>query len=155
MNYLVKQNSLLQARQLGYLGLLPFILSSAFIWLPEFQNIAVKSLSVYAAMILTFIGGVHWGIALKSPQLTDSKKNNSIKNQFIFSTIPSLLAWATIVFLQPFALFILAIGFALFWQFEKSLYQQYLPNWYLQLRNRLTLIVCLFILIGWIGTLLI
>ena len=137
---------------LGYLGLIPFLASSALTWFTQFHAFAVKSLSIYAAVILTFIGGVHWGIAMQIDQNKIQPKNN-IRNQFIFSVIPSLIAWMTIVFFNPHALIILALCFGLFWFIEKSNYQEYLPSWYTQLRPHLTLIAFLSIIIGWMATL--
>ncbi len=146
------QEITLLPRLFGYFGLVPFVISSFFIWSPQYQYYALQSLSIYAAVILTFIGGVHWGIAMQTLQNTQ-QLDNAIRNQFIFSLIPSLLAWVAIVFLNPFALIILAVCFTLFWWIEKSYYQQHLPSWYMQLRNHLTLVVVLCIIFGWLGTL--
>ena len=148
-----QQESTFTARILGYLGLVPFLVSSFLIWLPLFHRFAVDSLSIYAAVILTFIGGVHWGLAMQSFQDANRPKNNGNHNQFIFSIIPSLLAWVAIVFFKPFALILLALCFGLFWLVERSCYKQNLPSWYSQLRNHLTLIASLCIIIGWFGTL--
>jgi hypothetical protein len=137
-------------RLLGYLGLIPFIVSSALIWIPLYHHTALESLSIYAAVILTFVGGVHWGIAVLRTQQTSSLR---VSSQFIFSVVPSLIAWITIVFINPYALIILAISFVLFWLIEKLHYQQPLPAWYSQLRNHLTLVATFSIIVGWLGTL--
>jgi uncharacterized membrane protein len=129
---------------------LPFIVSSALIWIPLYHQTALESLSIYSALIVTFIGGVHWGIAVQLTQKTNHSRTN---NQFIISVAPSLIAWVTIVFIQPYALIILAISFVLFWLIEKLHYQQHLPAWYSQLRNHLTLVATLSIIFGWLGTL--
>ncbi len=136
------------AKLLGYLGLIPFLCSSLLIWIPKFHQIAVHSLTIYATVILTFIGGVHWGIALQQTQSADNTNN-----RFIFSVIPSLVAWIAVVFIKPYALIILIGCFIVFRLIEKRLYQQLIPVWYAQLRDQLTVIATLSILVGWVGTL--
>ena len=138
------------ARWLGYLGLIPFVISSMLIWLHPNQQLAFQSLSIYATVILTFIGGVHWGIALQTIQNTGHTPN--LSKQFIFSVIPSLFAWIALLLLNEDALIILALGFVLFWWFEKSFYQDTIPSWYARLRTHLTVVASLSIIIGWFGT---
>ena len=82
-----KQTELIKIRTakfLGYLGLIPFVVSSSLIWLQEYQEFAYASLSIYTAIILTFIGAVHWGITISSR----TKYNCSIK--LIFSKLKSM-----------------------------------------------------------------
>ena len=140
----------LTPRWVGYLGLIPFIASSLFIWSPQYHQFALQSLSIYAAVILTFIGSVHWGIAMQHIGKTNKQNSNM---QFVFSIIPSLFAWIVILFFETYALIILALGFVTFWWFEKSNYQDVLPAWYSKLRMHLTMIATLSIMIGWFGTL--
>lgn len=147
------QENALTPRYLGYLGLIPFLISSLLIWLPQFHHHAVKSLTIYAAVILTFIGGVHWGIAMQSMQTAEQVENKCPHNQFIFSIVPSLLAWVAVVFLESYSLIMMSLWFVLFWWIEKLHYQQRLPKWYSKLRNHLTLTATLSIMIGWFGTL--
>lgn len=144
------QTSVFIPRLLGYSGLIPFIISSALIWIPQYHQTAFESLSIYSAIIVTFIGGVHWGIAV---QLTQQAIPSRVNSQFIFSVIPSLIAWVAIVFIQSYTLIILAISFVLFRLIEKLHYIQHLPAWYSQLRNHLTLVATLSIIVGWLGTL--
>ena len=138
---------------LGYLGLIPFFASSILIWVPQYHQYGVESLKAYSAIILTFIGGVHWGLAMQSVQDANSPEANYYHNQFIFSVIPSLIAWIAIVFLKPFSLIILALCFCVFWFSEKLLYIHLFSTWYRKLRNHLTLVATLIIAIGWLGTL--
>jgi len=142
---LEQQNSL--PKLLGYLGLIPFLCSALLIWIPQFHHIAVQCLTIYATVILTFIGGVHWGIALQQSQNTDNTDS-----RFIFSVIPSLVAWLAVVFIKPYALIILVLCFIAFRLVEKRLYEQSIPLWYAQLRDQLTVIATLAILVGWVGT---
>ena len=144
--------SALTPKILGYLGLVPFLTSGVLVWFTQFHTYAVKSLSIYAAVILTFIGGVHWGIAMHTLQNKNQSKTNA-RNQFIFSVIPSLIAWMTIVFTNSSGLVIIALCFGMFWLIGKLYFQEYLSSWYIQLRTHLTWIACFSIIIGWFGTL--
>ena len=49
------------ARWLGYGGLLPFVAGAGLVWLVqgEAQVYASMALSAYAAVILSFLGGIH------------------------------------------------------------------------------------------------
>lgn len=58
------------ARKLGYAGLVPFIAGALFIWLlsgrvdDEPFNFVVLALSSYAALIISFLGGIPWGLVM-------------------------------------------------------------------------------------------
>ncbi len=144
--------SALTPKILGYLGLIPFLTSGVLIWFTQFHTYAIKSLSIYAAVILTFIGGVHWGIAMHTHQNKNQSKINT-RNQFIFSVIPSLIAWSAIVFSNSTGLVIIALCFGMFWLIEKLYFHEYLSSWYMRLRSHLTLVACFSIIIGWLGIL--
>ena len=135
---------------LGYLGLIPFIVSSVLVWIPEYHHIATQSLTTYAAVIVTFIGGVHWGIAMQTLNAIDND-HHSVSTQFIFSIIPSLVAWIAVVMNQSYSLLIIAICFVLFWYIEKVFFNKTLKNWYRSLRTNLTFVATICIVIGWLG----
>lgn len=139
-------------RLLGYLGLIPFIVSSLLVWVPEYHHYAVQSLTIYATVIVTFIGGMHWGLAMQAFKTSSDHDDQFLRNQFIFSVVPSLVAWLTVVVAQSYSLIILAICFVSFWYLEKSIFSKTLENWYTKLRNHLTVVATLFIVIGWLGT---
>lgn len=143
-------------RLLGYLGLLPFILSSILVWVPEYHNFAIQSITLYAAVILTFIGGVHWGLAIQACKTSSANERDqndrALRNQFIFSILPSLVAWLAVLIAQPYSLLIMAIGFVTFWISEKILFSKALEPWYSTLRNHLTIVATLCIVMAWLGT---
>ena len=75
---------------LGYGGLLPFIAtalgsvldgSHAPFWLDA--QIA------YGAVILSFVGALHWGFAMLAADLDDAERDA----RYLWSVIPALLAW--------------------------------------------------------------
>ena len=57
------------ALRLGYAGLLPFVAGAGLVWLvrPEVHPYVALALSGYAAVILSFLGGIHWGLAMREP----------------------------------------------------------------------------------------
>lgn len=60
------------ARRLGLAGLIPFVLGAALVWLftpesyREVQAPVTLALAGYAAAIVAFLGGVHWGLAMRA-----------------------------------------------------------------------------------------
>ena len=51
-------------RTLGHAGLIPFVLLALLVWLvnAELQAWVAIALVSYAALIVSFLGGIHWGI---------------------------------------------------------------------------------------------
>ena len=124
------------AKSLGYAGLIPFIVFSIGSWfqLPMISD-STYILTAYAAIILSFMGAIHWGIAMSSSEDQNGK-------YFIASVIPGLIAWLALLMPQRYAIILLMIGFVALiiydWSVEKP---QRLPGWYIPMRNRLTLVV--------------
>lgn len=78
---------------LGLAGLVPFA-ASALLSLysdPETSSIALRSLAAYAAVILSFLGGVRWGVLLSDRHRFDSY------GPAIVSVVPSILAWLALL----------------------------------------------------------
>lgn len=58
------------AARLAYAGLAPFVLGAVLVWLgmsPDAQEGLVLALSAYAALVVGFLAGVHWGFAMRDP----------------------------------------------------------------------------------------
>ena len=59
---------------LGYAGLIPFVVFSIGSWLPlPMISNAVFVLIAYAAMILAFMGAIHWGVAMANTEDNNKK----------------------------------------------------------------------------------
>lgn len=130
---------------IGYLGLIPFVISSLAIWVSAYRELAYESLAIYASIILTFIGAVHWGFSSSTSQ---ENKSNA---RLIFSITPALVSWLALLTVYEYVLPIFAICFALFWLIERYNFAEILPLWYIKLRSRLSFIVVGFLLLGWLG----
>ena len=126
---------------LGYGGLQPFIALAALVWLlPDKAPALLSALLAYGAVILSFVGALHWGFAIALPALDDNSRNAS----YVWSVIPALVAWVALIAPQSVAVVLLVSGFLLQYGRDRALAQlSKLPSWYLGLRLQLTCVACL------------
>ena len=75
------------ALRLGYAGLVPFVLGAVLVWLVhrDVQPYATLLLAGYGAVIVSFLGGVHWGLGMR--QAVPSPAS------FTWGAACSLVAW--------------------------------------------------------------
>lgn len=136
------------ARTISLVGAIPFAAGAALLWIGaiggltgEFVSVALKG---YSAVILSFLGGVHWGLALSA---ADPGARN---RELLFSIVPALVGWVAILFVPKVALMVLAIAFLLQGLFDIWIaLKDHAPGWYARLRAELTAIVCVLLLIAW------
>lgn len=125
---------------LGLAGLLPFLASVAAAWLAPvaWQAVAVRAFLGYGAVILSFLGGVQWGVAM----CRERPGGGAFGRRMLLAMVPSLVAWPALL-LHPLAgAWVLAMGFALVRLHELSRGGgARLPGWYHSLRMPLTLVV--------------
>lgn len=123
------------ALALGIAGLVPFVGLAGIIVLNAHlpATDAWRALSLYGAVILSFMGGVHWGLAMA----------HSVSSGYLASVVPALVAWFAVAFLPPRpSTTMLAIGFGLLLLYDLATVRQgHAPTWYGPLRRGLTLIV--------------
>jgi hypothetical protein len=126
------------AKALGYAGLVPFIVFSTGCWIPlPFVSDAAAILVAYAAVILSFMGAVHWGAAM-------ARSGHATGKYYISSVIPALIAWPALLIEQSLALAVLLAGFIGLYVYDRSVQrEQVFPGWYIPLRTKLTAIVSL------------
>ena len=124
------------AKALGYAGLIPFVVLSIGAWLPlPLIPYPVDTLIAYAAVILAFMGAIHWGAAMACPDGLRTR-------YFIASVIPALVAWTTLLMPQAIALIVLLAGFVGLYLFDRAGSRlQEIPGWYVPMRLRLTTVV--------------
>ena len=127
------------AAALGYGGLLPFVACAIVILAThetETRYLAGRALLGYGAVILSFLGGVHWGLVLRGPSARAA-------GMLAAGIIPSLVGWASLLLPFETAAAMQVAAFGGFWLYEhRVLGPQALPPAYLGLRRWLTLIVC-------------
>ncbi len=124
---------------LGYAGLIPFIgLSVMSVLFHDLHQPAVLfSLLAYGATIISFLGAVHWGLAMRE----EPQDRLSV----IWGVLPSLLAWISLVFDTTWGLMIQFFTLWLCFFVDFKRYPRFgLSDW-LRMRFTLTLIagICL------------
>jgi len=84
------------ALRLGHAGLLPFVAGALLAWLvrPDVHPYVANMLSAYAAVIVSFLGAIHWALGMRSPAPAPAR--------FIWGVLPSLVAWVAVV-MPPYA----------------------------------------------------
>ena len=129
---------------LGNFGLLPFFALAVASWIPFADapaRVVLIALVGYAAVILSFLGAVHWGMTLLTPQLTKSQAWNTLG----WGVVPSLLGWLALLLaaggMRPWVVIVFLLGDLLLCRLmDGALWRLYpsVPGWYLPLRTRLT-----------------
>ncbi len=96
---------------MGYGGLIPFIFLALCSYL-GFKSESLLGISVeawmliYGAVILSFLGAIHWGVAIA---LNDKLNIKEINTLIIYSVLPALLAWLYFLLSLKLALYFLSI----------------------------------------------
>lgn len=128
---------------LGYGGLLPFIFLALLIpFSLDYRPLFSIALVNYGAVILSFVGALHWGFAMTVHDMSTEQRSD----RFIWSVIPALNAWIATLLPMPLGCLLLVIGLVVHLRQDRKLLRvMSLPGWYLLMRLRLTLVasVCL------------
>lgn len=139
---------------LGWLGAVAFIAFGVGTWLLDNEAAAfsARAVMLYGAIILSFMGGVHWGLAMARHASGTSQPPMAqpIDAQFIASVIPALIAWAALLLPPAIGVPVLAIAFVLLLVFDLySVRGGTAPQWYPTLRIPLTVCVTASLMIAW------
>ena len=133
------------ATALGLGGLIPFIVLAvgAAALDADTARMAIGAQIQYAGSVLSFIGALHWGVALAAPGLSVARTRTALA----WSVVPSLYAWLATVApdWQPdwdaahTTLALLIAGFVMAWLVDRALYRGHpVPGWFIRLRTVLT-----------------
>jgi len=121
--------------RLGYSGALPFVVLAILLWLidEELHPFVSIALASYGAVIVSFLGGIHWGIAF-------IKNTAHQKLHLIWGIGLSLLAWLAVLMPAfsglPFLGFLLITAYLV----DRKFYPHAGIKHWLTLRFRLTII---------------
>ena len=135
-----------KALRLGYAGLLPFVLGAALIWIvrADAQPYVAVALSAYAAVIVSFLGGIHWGLGFRAQPAEASR--------FVSGVLPSLIAWVGVV-MPPYAgLVVLGVALIGCYLVDRRVYPRHGAAAWLTLRFRLTVVASLSCFVGAAGS---
>jgi hypothetical protein len=123
---------------LGFGGVVPFVVGAAAVLIlsAPFAGYALRVLMTYAAIILSFVGAVHWGLAI-----ADSAGATSWW-RLGWSVVPALIGWVAVLVSPTVGLPMLIIAFATAAAVDHAAARRKVaPAWYPRLRAPLTAIV--------------
>lgn len=127
---------------LALAGYLPFGAGTPGLFLPDagvwgiLAFFADPLLLLYGAVILSFLGGIRWGLALVHHDAEGQRRD------LIASTVPSLWGWMAAFVGGAAGYGLLALGFAAMGAWDRALKDRTdVPAWFVALRLRLTLMV--------------
>ena len=124
---------------LSLAGFLPFAILAAGLFFVERQSqeyfYFVDGLKSYGVVILSFLGGIRWGVALVT-------NNRAARGNMMLSVLPSLVGWVGLFLPVPYVFGVLAMGFAAQGAWDAiSGEQGVFALWFAQLRIVLTFLV--------------
>ncbi len=129
---------------LGLAGLVPFVAlagaSIADLPLPAIGNgeSARAALLTYGVAILSFLGGVRWGIAIGYEDQAKAARD------YVIAVIPALIGWAATGLDEPRDLWLLTSAFVVLGLLDYGLAcRTVAPEWYGRLRLGLTAVAAL------------
>ena len=131
---------------MGYAGLIPFVgLALIMQFLPLTNRPpAVAALVAYGAVITTFLGAIHWGLAMRDAQTVQAVP-------FVWGVIPSLVAWLALLLSPALGLWILAVLLWVCYAVDRSVYPRHQLHGWLSMRLRLTVVAsasCVFVAVN-------
>ena len=149
MNSITKQRL---AQALGYAGLIPFLcLAFALVQSAQSRDSSGPWLIIfmvaYGAVILSFVGALHWALCLQRDELG--------AGWLVWSVVPSLIGWGALCGVvvvnesfsqQKWIVLVLIAGFTAQlgadFRMRRVLTSALWPDWFMRLRVRLTLVAC-------------
>ena len=131
---------------LGYGGLIPFLAFAVLTWTDhERWSLWNTALLSYGAVILSFVGALHWGVAMAPGKMSTRERNA----MFAWSVVPSLMAFAALIAPAVFGAILLVVGFLLHYGMDLRMARRAaIPEWYLPLRLRLSVTAMLCLIAG-------
>jgi Protein of unknown function (DUF3429) len=133
----------LPALVLGAAGVIPVVATALQVatgWplSPRLTGPALYNLTIYAGVILSFLGGVQWGLALAQPTSGGARD----WRRYGISVLPSLAAWAGLWLAARNGLLVLAASFVAALVYDLwTVRLGEAPLWYGRLRIGLTAVV--------------
>ncbi len=127
-----------RVQRLAYAGLLPFVFGAALIWIvrADAQFHVGAALSAYAAVIVSFLGGIHWGFGIRRSRDDDLSR-------FAWGVVPSLVAWLAVLMPANAALVIHGLMLVICYLVDRKIYPIEGAARWLTLRFRLTVVAAL------------
>lgn len=136
-------------RRLGAAGALPFVALGLLSWIEgPWQSEFRFALLAYGAVILSFVGALHWAFAMLAADMAESER----KRAYAWSVVPALVGWAALLLPPSLTVPVLLAGlWAHYTQDVRLTHRVVLPVWYLPLRLGLTSAASLGLIVGWLA----
>jgi Protein of unknown function (DUF3429) len=136
------------AQGLGYGGLIPFVGLASAIWFldPADRSRSMAALLGYGATILSFLGAIHWGFAMRDASAPP-------RSLLVWGVLPSLLAWAALLVGPQAGLWLVAAGLWACLAVDRVVYTRFGAHAWLPMRLMLTVIASLSCAAGALGAL--
>jgi hypothetical protein len=137
----------LSVATLGGAGLAPFLIGLLFAWFePTAGGLPwVRIVVVYGAVILSFLGGIAWGLA--SAAAAQNPRLQVRNGLFAVSVVPALVGWVACFLPQPLGLLILAVSFVAMVLLDRHVAAEGLvPAWWMRLRSVLSAVAAMALL---------
>ncbi|MDD9910085.1 MAG: DUF3429 domain-containing protein [Ahrensia sp.] len=123
---------------LALAGFIPFgglLAAALFLSDDGVRGQATFALAAYGAVVLSFLGGIRWGLGL-------SRDDETTAQQLALSVVPSLAGWCSLLLAQGVGFALLAVAFvAQGVRDNRSGMAGQFPAWFMPLRTTLTLMV--------------
>lgn len=131
------------ATRLGYAGIIPFVGLAALLWIVQADLVQwlAMALASYAALIATFLGGIHWGLAALRP----TRERNF---HYAWGITPSLIAWLALLMPAYAGLPLLAVLLIACATVDRKTYPKLGMHAWLPLRTKLTAVAAFSCLIA-------
>ena len=123
---------------LGYGGALPFLgLAACTYFKVALPGISpVEGLLTYGAVILSFIGALHWGVVMAQHEQVVPRLASLL---YGWSVMPALIAWAALLMPDRVGATVIALCFVACWRIDMQVIKSGLwPAWMARLRLHLT-----------------
>ena len=125
-------------------GFIPF--AALALWLygiaPDhpWRQGTITLLTGYGAVVLSFLGGIRWGLALR---------RHDGEADLILGIVPPLVGWIAIVVPAPLNFVLLAVAFAAQGAWDSLTLT---PGWFRRIRIRMTLLVVAALVVAFVAT---
>lgn len=130
------------AQALGYGGLTPFIgLACATGFWPLHQAMAATALLGYSATIASFLGAIHWGLAMRDPKGPST-------GLLVWGVVPSLVAWMALMLPANHGLLLIALLLWACFAVDRVVYTRLNLRTWLPMRFLLTVVASLSCIAG-------
>ena len=135
------------AARLGYAGLLPFLALAMAAWVAPtaYRAQAAFALLAYGATIASFLGAIHWGLAMRQPHTLQP-------GPFLWGVFPSLVAWVALLLPVSQGLVTIALLLGMCLAVDRRSYPAYGLEKWLAMRLHLTLVAAVCLLAGSFAT---